>query len=422
MRTFIVSFLLTLSLFASTIFFLIIPLFGLSYMGSEESSLYINTIVGLALFSMIYIIIYESLHITKASGTILPYFIPLIFAFIYLVESVIYQDIGSLSRRMFTFTLAFTMPSILYANYICRYDKLSEMLKNIEIIFIISSIGLIYSVPSMYMMLDYRASIGGGGNHQVISYGAAIFFGYFFINTFTNNDRYRYKFLCNKLVYIIEVILMLTNVGICVIGGGRGGLVLLIVNFILLSIVINKKLLLKILLILILLSLLIYFLASFTSLSNSIFYDMFQKGLERGFSYLNDDGSIDISQTSGRDYVYEGLYQLVESMPLFGYGFFHTYEICHKVVEQPYPHNIFLEILLQGGFLLLLIFCFFMLKLSKNIYIIIKSNNTTIYILPLITYPLIQLLFSGTYMTSSFFWFVVVYMFNNNIVKNYKHS
>lgn len=419
MRTSIANFLLTLSLFASTVFFLIIPLFGLSYLGSEDSPLYMITIVSLSLFSMSYIIAYEFSNSKKAFGTILPYFFPIVVLLIYIIESALYMDMGKLSLKMLNLFFANSVPSIFIANYVCRYNKLGEILKNFEIIAIFSSIGLIYSLPSMYMMVDYDTSIGGGGGHQTISYGGAICFCYFFINTFGSNTQYRYHFLCNKIIYVIEIVLMVATAGICIIGGGRGGAVLLVTNLILSSIIIFRKYIWRTIILSTLIVGLFYFLFSLPLFSDNMISEMFTKGMERSFSYISDTGSIDMSQTSERDVVYQGLFKLIDNMPINGYGFFHLYEVCERTIQQHYPHNIFFEMLLQGGYLLFMVICFFFVRFINNLYNFLKISDMSACVLPFITYPLVELLFSGTYIKSALFWFTIVYIFN---YKKNKHK
>ena len=141
---------------------------------------------------------------------------------------------------------------------------------------------------------------------------------------------------------------------------------------------------------------------------------MFTKGMERSFSYVSDSGAIDMSQTSERDVVYQGLFQLIDNMPLNGYGFFHLYEVCQRSIQQHYPHNIFFEVLLQGGYLLFFVFCVIYAIFLKKIFNTIILHNKSICVLPLITYPLIELLFSGTYIKSALFWFVVIYILNQD--------
>lgn len=420
MKVSIANFLLTLSLLANTIFFLVIPLLGISYFGAEDSPLFMVTIIFLSLFSITYIIAYEYSNYKRASGTIMPYFIPFVVLLIYLTESVLYTDMGIMSSKMLNLFLANSFPSIFIANYVCRYNKMPVLLKNFEIIAIVSSLGLIYSLPSMYMMEDYDTSIGGGGGHQTISYGSAICFGCFFINTFSLNYQYRYHFLCNKVISIIEVLLMVANAGICIIGGGRGGAVLLVINLIISSTVIFRKKIWKVIILSTIIFASFYYLLSLPILTNNMISEMFTKGMERSFSYINDSGSIDMSQTSERDVVYQGLFQLIDNMPINGYGFFHLYEVCERTIQQPYPHNIFFEVLLQGGYLLFLIFCLIYVRFIMRTYKFLFQSNGAICIVPLITYPLVELFFSDTYIKCALFWFVIVFMLNKNTINTIK--
>lgn len=123
---------------------------------------------------------------------------------------------------------------------------------------------------------------------------------------------------------------MVANAGICIIGGGRGGAVLLVINLIISSTVIFRKKIWKVIILSTIIFASFYYLLSLPILTNNMISEMFTKGMERSFSYINDSGSIDMSQTSERDVVYQGLFQLIDNMPINGYGF----SICMRFVKE----------------------------------------------------------------------------------------
>jgi O-antigen ligase len=72
-----------------------------------------------------------------------------------------------------------------------------------------------------------------------------------------------------------------------------------------------------------------------------------------------------------------------------------------------YPHNLILEILLSGGLIYLGITVFFVaIFVKKILFFAIKNDVLFIYI---ILYPIIQLMFSGTYLVTTEFWIIVTY-------------
>ena len=114
-----------------------------------------------------------------------------------------------------------------------------------------------------------------------------------------------------------------------------------------------------------------------------------------------------MSKTSNRDILYEESIKLIKKKPLIGYGFL-------DYLNQTgfgYPHNFFLEVLLQGGLLFLIIWSIFLIYFFHRLTILIKNNKNYIVILPFVVYCFIQLLFSSTYLLEPFFWFSIIFVF-----------
>lgn len=399
------GFIITLSLFITFIFPILISLFGLSYFGSESSPIYILTVVIVNALTIIYIIFYEIRHKGKGRGCVLYYFLPLIFVLLYLFEySIGWICQSDSSFLIFRNAMAISMVGIVVGVFAARYDKFEDIYKNIELLMLLCTISMILALPSMYSS-GYGSSIGGGGGHQTISYTAAFAFGINFCRI-KCNQKFGYKFFCESYYKYIAYVLMFFQIIICLIGGGRGGVVLLIV-LALFSLLYYRGNILKLVI-----ALFAFFLILNVASSISLFGvgDMLSKGAERAFAFIGDS-SIDLAEgSSGRDYVYERAIALISDSPLFGYGFFRQYDLCQEYFQQPYSHNLFLELMLQGGVLLVIVFAPILIKFVCCLHRLVVSDNKYFPLISITLFPLVMLMFSGSYFSTPLFWFVIIYV------------
>lgn len=407
LRDFIVS----LGLFSTTIILTFFPILGIEESeddgGNSAFSVVVTVINGLALLLIVY---YEIINWGKACrGSLSWYFVlPLFIVLCYFFNTIFYLDMGRASYNIFFFFLPNSIPGIYIANYIYRHRKMEVLVKNQEIFFLLGSLGLIISVPTMYSSLDYDVRLAAGGGHQTISYCSALFCTYFVINQLLP-QKIRYEFFDKKWCNIIEIVLVPCLIVICFMGGGRGGALLLIVNFLFIVWIFSRHNFYNILLYSLAIGLLLYMLIM--SLDGDDTMVSLSKGLDRAFSYFSGNG-IDMSETSERDVVYSYYYNMVWNRPVLGYGFFYCYDICNKAIGMPYPHNLFLEVFLQGGLIYFFLFSIILIKVLKFSYLYIKNVN--VYFLPLLTYPMVLLMFSGSYMKMCLFWFLVIYTLNKS--------
>lgn len=399
------GFIITLSLFITYIFPILISLFGLSYMGKEDGPLYILTVCIINFLSVSYIIYYEMRSHQKARGNPLMYLLPLLFIFLYLFEYAIgWVDIETPSFLIFRNSMAISMVGIFVGVFCVRYNRFEDICKNTELLMLLCSISLIMALPSMYTS-GYDSSIGGGGGHQTISYIAAFAFGINYCRI-KFNPSWGYKIFRESYYKSIAYVLLASQVIVCLIGGGRGGVVLLIV-LALLSLVYNRENILKLFVIVVLCFFVLYFAKdiSFWGIG-----DMLYRGTERAFAFIGDS-SIDLAEgASGRDYVYDKALMLIADSPAIGYGFFRQYDMCEKYFQQPYSHNLFIELMLQGGALQTLIFSIIFIKFAYCFHRLVRSNNQYAALISFSAYPFVMLMFSGSYFMTSLFWFVILYV------------
>ena len=189
------------------------------------------------------------------------------------------------------------------------------------------------------------------------------------------------------------------------LSGGRGGMVLLIVNVLFFVLFYSKKKgkLAKGIL---------YLVAGFVILSsilavvianNDELSKLYEYGSERAFSYVSDSGGIDMQGTGGRDWVFSDAINNIKENP-FGFGLFRSYGLF------VYPHNFFLEILLDGGLLYFTFVMGFIIYLYNKLKKILRQSTDFYCFLPVLTYPLIILLFSSTYKHHCMFWFCISFI------------
>lgn len=136
--------------------------------------------------------------------------------------------------------------------------------------------------------------------------------------------------------------------------------------------------------------------------------DVFRTGYMRATQFLAPGGGINWEGTSGRDVVYLNTIHLIEQRPVLGYGLYGMWDVINY-----YPHNLFLEVLLQGGIVYLIIFSWMLLLFVRKLFRMVKTDRRYRILGILFLYPFVMLMFSGTYLNTSQFWFAVVFVLLN---------
>lgn len=376
-------------------------MFGLTYYGiGAGSSLFLVSVLAVNISASIYIFWYELHHKTLAHGTKKPYFLPVILIGIYFFESfLILKGNTSQSFTAFKDVIAVTTMGIWCGTFCYRYDKFKEIAKNLELIMFISTIGIIIAIPKMFLS-SLTPSIGGAGDHQILSYLSAVAFGVSFYRFFINPD-FGYRVFNNKVYHAFSLFLMVIQVGLCLIGGGRGGFVLLILIAVF-SLFAVKMSIKNIFLIGALGLILFLIIDNVTEGSD------YARSIRRVFSIFNSTKASDVD--SERDNLFRTAWEDISSSPLFGYGVYRQYDMCKQQVNLPYWHNLFIDFLMQGGVILFMIGSIIVYNVLKKGKKLIKKDKTHFLLIPLGLFPYTMLLFSGTYLTNSLFWFISIYI------------
>ena len=140
------------------------------------------------------------------------------------------------------------------------------------------------------------------------------------------------------------------------------------------------------------------------------FLSLLDNNFER-ITSLFDHGGINTSASSGRDEIWKDAWVLISERPILGYGLF------SYLSHINWPHNIFLEVLLQGGFVLFLVLITILLLSLGKYSRMIRKDKSQMWLVPLIIYVFTQLLFSGSYMFETYFWFSLSYIYNYRFLR-----
>lgn len=322
--------------------------------------------------------------------------IPMLYTLLYYFDCTFENPPLEWTSKSYQFFLFFCIPPIFIASILGnRGLNLTNFLKILDIYIIIIGIGMISYLPVMILA---GGMIKGYLN---ISYQAALAFGYLYYNIL-NRPSERYGVLNSKAGRVISIFMCILLFLTCISSGGRGGAILLILFIILISCkYTNKSNMIKVAALYIPILLLTIYITS-EIIGQSVLSTIFENGFQRIFSYLTTNG-IDMSQTSNRDEAYELALKHIEDNIVLGNGIFHT------IGKYGYPHNIFLEILEGGGIFYLTLWIVILFQSAKSFIINTFKRNKSFALFPLMLYPCVMLLFSGSYIMTGLFWFFVVF-------------
>lgn len=291
--------------------------------------------------------------------------------------------------------MLFNLPAMLIALDVVRNHAILKLEKIMMLNFFLSTIGAFKVFPRlMGLQLFELTDVYGGGGTQALSYFMA--FAVISGLSWIGDDVYRLS--RNIRIFIIFASALMFLVGI--LAGGRGAfLVILGFVFVFFRRIFKASVLGWFYVGL--LALLCYFL-----FFNMFHLDRFGHSFARIFSYIGNNG-IDFSQGSNRDVFYERAIDLINQRPIFGYGIFRFMDFAGGTF---YSHNIFLDVLLQGGFILGLISIVLVIKiLLRFSYIRYKLKGVILLKYPI--YAFTMLLFTNIYLNEPLFWFSIVVLF-----------
>jgi hypothetical protein len=381
------------------LFFAIYAILGKEYQGISESSAYSSTVLIFVLLSMIFVLgeRFFKKRVPLNKTNFLFYLLPFIVLIIYVFS--LLNDKSNYDKLLFY--LAFSFPAIYIGTYVADNKLLKSMSKWWDLVSITMTAGIFLAFAKTLFTLNLNL---GGVSYQSISYMAAFAYSLSLTSLLFPNEYTRFRFFRSKFFNILIYPLMLFQVSSIFLSGGRGGFVVVfIITIVLFYLRFKKnfsisKILFRIISIYIVIVLILDFLPE--ELRN-----IMENGFARVFSYLSADG-IDITKTSRRDVIYSSILDRISEKPILGYGLFHFEDNLHA------PHNIILELLLDGGMVYLFFWIIILALFYRKFKWILRQDSNNVLLIPISVLPFVELQFSGSYFTSSLFWFAIVYVFN----------
>ncbi len=380
--------------------------FGKEFSGSDGDNSYILFCSFFAFISLLIIywdFLQNEIKFTRIELLLL--FSPIIIIALFFFERPIIEQ----ARKMFMQYLIWGIPALSIGIYIGKKNSLEKII----IPLLVCAIFLLFGLCRTWLfnLSGIIRESTSGESYQVASYSAAICFSIFIyaflFKKFIPILITKYRILLLPLMFICLIIIFLT--------GGRGGMVLTIVSTLVFLFLYQKKNKIS------LQTKTITALCIGLGILILIIYiqhnPILSETSHRVFSYISEDG-IDMSQTSHRDEAYNRALLHISQAPLLGYGFFKYFDINNN-----YPHNFFLELLLQGGISYIIVFIIISILYFRKLRLMLQTADKNIILLIVLLYSLVRLMFSGSYISTGTFWFsltyVATYKFGNDIYYNY---
>jgi len=392
-------------------FFAFSHLMGFIFEGSEESPVFI--FYNIILFALtILVFLYHSFFKSEKYRRIDIFliFIPVLGTIAYLISLLFLRTAPGIQTRYIYFML-WSVPAILIGILLAKKDYFKKASVFFELMMWGLSLGSLRAMIETFQTGTVQGI--GGATYQDNAYIAAFAFGLNLFFVMNRSDFLSTKINRKKSYQILTMILLPFQAIAVLLSGGRGGAVLLVVYLAYAlwdkrkNITVKK--ILTAFLIIILVSLVIW-VAHFMLRDNELFIRSFN----RAFAFITTEG-IDWARTSERDRVYADMLVLIRRSPLFGYGIFGMWRYSSL------PHNFFLEVLIQGGVAYLSVILVFLTHIFIKLYKMIKIDASFKLISILGLYPLTFLMFSGSYMSNSIFWFCISFVVSCS-VRSLKHS
>lgn len=397
---------LVVAVVSSKLFFSAASILGVSYDGAEESAAYI---LYTAVISIVAVMIYVAgvVHrggLRKTDIKILA--IPVVLTAWFLLEAVASGEFPAEALKTMVYFLIWSLPAMLCGLYLANEKNFTKALKYFDVVVIVFTLSALTAVIFPFVAGKGFETLAGA-SYQTMSYVAAIAFGLNLNFLFLGGSRDRFKFANSSLYQVICVCILPIQLASVVLPGGRGATVLSVLYVLLVPLlsyrVATAKNRNRVLLVL-----------GFLLLIGSIYVptfilgsDIASAGLDRAIQFLGSDGQLNWDGSSGRDVIYDKALSLIAERPIFGYGLFGF----ASYLGAPYAHNIFLDLLLSGGV------AFFLASVVVLGFLVIRAkwavrvDERMSVVVVLLIYALVSLMFSGTFLVATEFWFAFCLLF-----------
>lgn len=383
-----------LPVFSRILFFMVFGALNLQYGGSEETPIFKITIIIFGFLGAgvtFWEIMKKEIPLSR-SFWVFVVFLPLIITTSCFVE-VAFHDISQPKAFGHLLVMAgFSYTCIVATIYIAE-KGFRHFAKWIDVFMLIFTLAAYNAIKGS--LLGGKIGVGGA-TYQDLSYYCAFAFNLNLCGILFGNQAERFAIFKTEWFGKLSYILLLVQLTGAFLGGGRGATVYLVLNALLL-LILSKRLSRTLMGISVFASIL---LIGVKMMQESKLAEILSGKVERAFSFIDSSG-----QLHGEDRydLYEMAWDYCKESHLMGTGLFTSNN------DMFYPHNFFMELLIQGG----VIYCLFwvvMLMVLFYRFTLLYKKEKDYYLIPIFFFPLVELMFSGSYTITQLFWFLVVYI------------
>lgn len=313
---------------------------------------------------------------------------------------------NSLAASTLMSFISYSIPMILLAwiyvkkNILVKFDSAVDLVLLLFLIyfFFILSKGLLSQLTIIQLRNETNVGYQSTSYYGSYAYGLALFALLF-------NKAEKVSLFQNIVIIFIRITSLFLGFVVQIYGGGNGAFVLTIIyTIVIIAIYLNApKHIIRFLIIAILLGTIILFMKNLITEIPAL-----SQSFDRILRIFNT-GQINNNSTSGRISIYKNSIDKILDSPIIGYG----------ISSAPYigigqPHQMFLEILIDGGILYLFLWVYELLNSSKKLIWLMRHDKShrSEYVLIIVVFlsQFIMIQFSGFYLRTYSFWFSLAYI------------
>lgn len=382
----------------SPAFFVLAAVLGYRYEGAESTAIYIVFSLVIAALG-VWVAAFDLLRHGR-SYPVVAWMIGMMPALI--AVSFVAQVSGhpgeSVAWPMFRNSLVWAAPALYMGMYVGRSGRWRSIHDLLDPLMLLLSGGSIRALLDI-LTRSWVAGGIGGATYQTLSYVSALAFGLnLYLLRSRPSDDVR-PFVRSRWYRAACLALLPLQLLAAIASGGRGGVVLIGV-YLLLELMRRRSTGGRLRSALVASAVLT---TSLVLLQLTMPNTLVGASYDRAFAYLSV-GGIDWSGTSGRDVVYSRALALVDERLWLGYG---PFGFIAGLTPYVYPHNLVLELLLASGLIGLMAVSAMVLIMVRRYFVLKHADPTLGGLGVLVTYQVVMLMFSGSYLAAATLWFAL---------------
>lgn len=395
------SFINTLVLNGPLFFFCFAALLGIRFGSEEEGGAGISYKLYMSVLLLMGTLLFVRDFLNRRVFT-LKEILPLAVLFIYVLDGYIQ---GYAKDLIYLKMVCFSFPAICIALNMKEYNALANMMKWLDLFLPLFALSFVRMVINIYL-----SRLEGEGTYdQNASYMIAFCF-LIALFSLRYSDYYpKFSFLDKKWYKVFKYCLFPYLIVMAFFAGGRGAFVTILVGL-LFNVDLLKKLsrqTIKKILLGVLVGVIVFIVLLGWFDKDGEIAEFFLLSAQRITALVDFQNMDSSAATSGRDELYADAIGFFTESPVYGFGLF-TYL---KKIEM-FPHNLFLEIMLQGGLLYLTLFVFILMMAYGKYRKMLLFDKSQVLLMPFAIYTFTQLFFSSSFIFEPLFWFVLTYIYN----------